>query len=327
MGYTGFVRSVIRCVLTAAIWFPVSSRAAATAPQMAQAMDVPTNSIVSALLSPLAGADAVNVAVDWGTVTFPQAGSNFAVMSTGKALDENSIGYVAPAPGTSFSTTTTNPFAGQVTCGGVDAATAHDFTQLTLTLVAPANARGFSVQFKFYSAEYPESVCTTANDRFAILLSSSAYNGNIAFDTKTNPISVNTVEFTATNAAQLAGTGMQNVGAGTDWLTATANVVGGETIVLKFLVFDALDSTVASLAVIDNFQWRFQVAPPSIQIGSAVQLKWPTVTNQVYQVQYATTLNTNSWTNLGSPVTGNGSTNVVFDPVSDPTRIYRIVLQ
>lgn len=134
---------------------PLATQGAATALQMAQAMDIPTNTIVSATFTQLANAEAANLAVDWGTRP-PQKGTNLAVLSTGKALDANSPGYVAPSPGTIFSTSHPNPVAGQTTCGGTEGVTAYDYSELTITLKAPSNAVAFSLKFNFYTVEYPE---------------------------------------------------------------------------------------------------------------------------------------------------------------------------
>jgi hypothetical protein len=318
-----FLASVQLTLGSLAAVVPLHSRAAATAFQMAEAMDIPTNSILSASYTHLANPEAANTAFDWGTLVVPQAGMKLAVVSTGKALDANSPGYVAPQPGTSFGgTAVSNPFSGEVTCGGADQATGRDYTELSVTLLVPGNASYFSMQFKFYSADYPESLCTQFNDRFAILLTSTGFTGNIALD-GTNAISVNTVQFTLTNSFQLTGTGMETTGAGTDWLTTTRAVVPGETITLKFLIFDSGDGINDSVALMNNFRWLSQ---PTAQIGRAVEIKWQSLENQWYQVQYASVLDTNNWFNLGSPVVGTGTNNSVFDPVSESARYYRIQL-
>ena len=54
---------------------------------------------------------------------------------------------------------------------------------LTLKIRAPTNARSFSVRTQFFSAEYPEWVCSEFNDFFVALTDSAADNpadGNIA---------------------------------------------------------------------------------------------------------------------------------------------------
>jgi hypothetical protein len=64
----------------------------------------------------------------------------------------------------------------------------------------------------------------------------------------------------------------------------------------------------------------------SIRI-SEVEVCWTSVSNQNYQVQYRSTLTTNAWTNLGSPVAGTNSTTCITDKVAlgQPQRFYRVV--
>jgi hypothetical protein len=67
-------------------------------------------------------------------------------------------------------------------------------------------------------------------------------------------------------------------------------------------------------------------APVAAKIYSAAEIDWSSQTNVNYQVQYSTALNTNNWLNLGNQVTGNGSTNTVFDSIRGQTqRFYRVL--
>ena len=65
---------------------------------------------------------------------------------------------------------------------------------------------------------------------------------------------------TAGNAA-LAGTGYVqtpngSLGAGaTSWLTTTSPVKPGETITLRFVIWDTSDELYDSLVLLDNFRW------------------------------------------------------------------------
>ena len=52
-------------------------------------------------------------------------------------------------------------------------ATAFNPVNLHLRVRAPTNANSFSVQMFFYSAEYPEYVCTAFNDFFVTLVDSN----------------------------------------------------------------------------------------------------------------------------------------------------------
>ena len=59
---------------------------------------------------------------------------------------------------------------------------------------------------------------------------------------------------------------------------------------------------------------------------SQMELCWNSVTNRNYQVQYRSSLTTNMWVDLGSPIGGNGTTNCITDAVTtgQPQRFYRI---
>jgi hypothetical protein len=60
---------------------------------------------------------------------------------------------------------------------------------------------------------------------------------------------------------------------------------------------------------------------------SQVELCWETVSNRTYQVQYRSSLTTNEWTDLGSPVPGDDARKCVTDSVLEgaPQRFYRLL--
>src|SRR6185503_3207561 len=69
-----------------------------------------------------------------------------------------------------------------------------DDVALDLKIRTPKNATGYSFNFKFYSFEFAEWVCTSFNDQFIALVTPAppgSINGNISFDSKNNPVSVN----------------------------------------------------------------------------------------------------------------------------------------
>lgn len=58
-----------------------------------------------------------------------------------------------------------------------------------------------------------------------------------------------------------------------------------------------------------------------------VEIKWPTVATIPYQVQYKPDLVTSgSWSNLGSAVTGDGTTNSYYDSTTSDERFYQVVI-
>jgi hypothetical protein len=306
------------------------SAKADTALDLAVAMEIPSNSIVSATFTSLADADAAKVRSVWGVST-PLAGSTLAVLSSGRAADADDPGYVPPQTGSAFLNTVANPVAGQSTCGGTEAADVFDYTELEVVLAVPTNAVGFTFRFDFFSAEYPEDVCTQYNDRFMVRLTSQAFNGNLAFDSASNPVSVNTALFAVTSGGELVGTGMESgVGAATGVQSVQAAVTPGETITLKFSISDAGDHGVDSVAIMDAFDWVLGTnTPPPVTLTAsiypAVEIAWPTETNKSYQVEWTPQLAPDLWTNLGPVIPGTGMTNYMFDNTrSGASRFYRV---
>ncbi|MFT3774049.1 MAG: hypothetical protein QM820_52455 [Minicystis sp.] len=59
-------------------------------------------------------------------------------------------------------------------CGGKICDQAFDSVNLRASIRVPTNARSFSYQFKFFSAEFPEYLCQAYNDFFVALLKSSS---------------------------------------------------------------------------------------------------------------------------------------------------------
>ena len=60
---------------------------------------------------------------------------------------------------------------------------------------------------------------------------------------------------------------------------------------------------------------------------SEIEVCWNSVSNRTYQVQYQSSLTTNEWVELGSPISGSGSNMCVTDkvPLGQPQRHYRVV--
>jgi hypothetical protein len=187
----------------------------------------------------------------------------------------------------------------------------NDDVGLEVTIRVPTNATGYKFQFKFNSFEYPDYVCTEFNDQFIALANpapAGAINGNISFDSKNNPVSVNLAFFTTcdptnsasyacvcgqesatcpaqpspfcpSGSAELQGTGFDIYGGGdgacfngnpstyggaTAWLETQAPVAGGETLDLRFAIWDTGDQELDSTVLLDNFQW---IATPGTTVS------------------------------------------------------------
>ncbi|UQA63709.1 choice-of-anchor L domain-containing protein [Polyangium aurulentum] len=141
----------------------------------------------------------------------------------------------------------------------------NDDIGLEVKIRAPKNATGYKFNFKFYSFEYPEYVCTSFNDQFIALVNPApmgSINGNISFDSKKNPVSVNVAFFDVCDgcplgASEMDGTGFNvwNDAGGTAWLATQAPINGGEEFSVRFAIWDTGDSALDSTAVIDGFEW------------------------------------------------------------------------
>lgn len=168
---------------------------------------------------------------------------------------------------------------------------------LELKMRAPTNATGYKFEFKFQSFEFAEWVCSQFNDQFIALVSPApkgSINGNISFDSKKNPVSVNIAFFDVCDPAgidtfasfcsgtcptapmpycplgkgDLNGTGFNEWGDGgaTSWLQTTAPVTGGEEFTIRFAIWDASDPNLDSSVLIDNFDW---IASGAVEVGTA----------------------------------------------------------
>jgi hypothetical protein len=209
----------------------------------------------------------VGIQTGFGPNVHPQGGSSLFSLSSGwarlpgqtGACNSNTCytgGFGTPPPG----------FPQDV--AGCDGETnINDDVALQVQIRTPTNATGYSFAFSFYSFEYPEWVCTSYNDQFISLVSPApvgSVNGNISFDTQHNPVSVNVAFFNVCQGCplgtgDLSGTGFDgswgdDAGA-TGWLQSQAPVKGGDTITIRWAIWDTGDQAWDSTALVDNFQW------------------------------------------------------------------------
>ncbi len=225
----------------------------------------------------------------FGTNVNVQGGERLLVLSAGYARDLTD----ADACG---STTCTINYGGTAPAGfpqdvpNCSGSTAiNDDVALQLKIRTPKNATGYRFNFKFYSFDFPEWVCTSFNDQFIALVNpppAGSINGNVSFDQNTNPVSVNIAFFDVCDPAsssmwasycgggcpglpnpycpsgtgEMAGTGftdwdLGSYAGGTSWLQTQAPVAGGEEMTIRFAIWDTGDQALDSTAVIDNFQW------------------------------------------------------------------------
>jgi len=63
-----------------------------------------------------------------------------------------------------------------------------------------------------------------------------------------------------------------------------------------------------------------------LTISTAVEITWETQTTNRYQIQWATSIDTNNWFNMGDEIQGNGSTLRVFDSMRNGSqKFYRVL--
>jgi hypothetical protein len=172
--------------------------------------------VISATLSRANGAgspdsQARSIRPGFGTNVVPQQNASLAVLSTGNAADQNDAnppyadfqtgkdnGANSAAPADWLAANGGN-FPNAPGCPAPGSTQANNSVMLKVRVRVPTNAKSFNVQMYFYSAEWPEYVCTAFNDLFVTLVDSTGVGNpndkNIAiYTTQQNqkyPVGVN----------------------------------------------------------------------------------------------------------------------------------------
>jgi hypothetical protein len=230
----------------------------------------------------------------FGKNVAPRQGKSLLVLSTGAARTPSQAGYVASHSDDANATPAPDGFPKSgAGCPEIKSATAYDGISVELELRVPTNAKGFRIAHDFYTAEYIDQVCTGYDDHFLVLLQSTApldakYSGNVVFDAMGDHITTSTpfleicTPGTSTGTPskswacpqgtkELQETGFQDSskpgnGAATGWLETQAAVVPGETIKVRFVIFDAGDHIIDSSVLLDAFRWT--TTAPSVPVTS-----------------------------------------------------------
>jgi len=127
-----------------------------------------------------------------------------------------------------------------------------------------ADAKGYTFDFAYFSAEFPEWVGDEFNDIFVVWQSSEDYTGNVTF-INGQPLTVTAlwpIDYQSFDV-HLQGTGHINDGGATGWYKATSGVKPGEQFTLAFAIFDMGDSTYDTTAIIDNWSWDCEGCVPN----------------------------------------------------------------
>jgi len=149
-----------------------------------------------------------------------------------------------------------------------------DRNQLRLGLAVPAGKQGFSFDFLFASAEYPEFLDAGYNDTFYAIMQYDALNGgattNIAFDDLDNEIEVDAdffenIAHPCSEDGSPWAVGIEYGAGSTGWLRTSWPVAEGDDFSLTFSIHDEGDCYFDSMVLIDNFLWLNE-APPGTTV-------------------------------------------------------------
>jgi hypothetical protein len=207
----------------------------------------------------------------FGSNVGPQEGGALLALSSGRARALSDAGACGSTSCAGVGVGAAPSGFPQASQGCSISSNIYDDVALTVTLRAPANARGFAFRSKYYTFDYPDWVCGSFRDQFVVLMSpapTGALNGNVAFDANGTPISVN-ADFIdvcsgcSLGTAQLAGTGFDTWAAGspagaTAWLRTTTPVTGRQEFTLRFIIWDTGDQALDSTVLLDGFQWLLE---------------------------------------------------------------------
>jgi hypothetical protein len=192
-------------------------------------------------------------AVSDGLSSFPTDGGTFAILTTGDA-------QFADDPNTEGNTGA--DLRGLPARGDSDL----DVTVLQIELNVPSTANCLTIDFQFYSEEFPEWVGEAYNDAFIAELDVSTWTtndseiiapDNFAFDPSGDVISINSTGSTAMSAANAVGTTYDGA---TPLLSASTEITpGAHTLYLS--IFDQADHVYDSAVFLDNLVVGFVPNP------------------------------------------------------------------
>ena len=174
---------------------------------------------VSGSAFPTGNASSRGIRAKFGDQWTPRHGAKMILLSSGEAKDNYDDASYSPQPGREFLTAQTHPLWQAPRCAAPSSAPqAEDLSEVKLTLKVPQNAKAISFQFNFFSAEYPEWVCTEFNDRFIAILESTGLDTtklpqgqcvpgaatptcNVSYDDKGQVVSINNGFFDVCDSA------------------------------------------------------------------------------------------------------------------------------
>lgn len=184
------------------------------------------------------------------------------------------------------------------------------------------NSARFNAHESTPNAVLAQTFPTVPGERYALQFDFGVWGGGAGAEQRLS-VQVSGSAFTLSNVVTEVSTGLP----------------GPMTLITHRLYFwaDATNSTLTFRDVslqtvstdghLDNVIVEWVAPALSIRV-SQVELCWGSQTNRVYQVQYCSTLTTNRWTDLGSPIPGNSPTTCTCDAVApgSPRRFYQVIL-
>lgn len=158
--------------------------------------------------------------------------------------------------------------------------TANDLIWMDFSVEVPGGTYGWTMDFNFITAEYPNWVGTEYNDILVVWNTSEAYTGNVCF-VGDEPCTVTALEAAIEDAAnggaihtspKMAGTGMKANGGllgtpgggATGWYQMQGQSVPEETLEITIALFDMGDSLWDTIVLLDNWRWNCEGCDPSI---------------------------------------------------------------
>lgn len=209
----------------------------------------------------------------FGANNAPREGAALVVLSSGAARTPANPGYVAVFD---KGYVTTVPAGFPNAAAGCPAASAfgNDGIGLEVVLVVPAGVSAFKFDHAFFSRDYPFFVCTQYVDQAGALVTGATglpALTNVLRDASNNPMVPSTTSIRACLANQdttgvenypcplgtsaLTGTGFDNHG-GSGWITiSNLAVTAGDTVRIRFMIWDSGDGISDSSLLIDGFAW------------------------------------------------------------------------
>ncbi len=210
----------------------------------------------------------------FGSTIMPREGSSLLAISSGAARNPTDPGFYDPGGNWKDSIPHGSPpgYPKEApACPGVITGEPYDSAGLQLNIQVPSDAKSLSFNSNFYTYEFPAWICSEYNDYFVVMMNPKVpdlVDGNIAFDSQGNSISVNAgfLQVCTPQTAggkdfpcplgpgDLNGTNFESHAA-TGWLETTAPVTPGSQITLLFTVWDSGDGVLDSTTLIDNFKF------------------------------------------------------------------------